>query len=75
MTTHWVSCWDPAWSALYYYDFFSGEWTWERPPKDAPCTSSAKDRIMGAVVRIQGMYRAKKARRVRVITLTLTPNP
>jgi hypothetical protein len=59
--SHWVVCWDPAFAAEYYYDFYTGEWTWERP-EGQQLTTAANDRVMAMVIQMQCAYRNKKAR-------------
>ena len=57
-TEHWVEAYDPTCDAFYYYESTSGLSVWEKP---ATYVMSADDKMMCAAIKIQCLYRSKKA--------------
>ncbi len=66
----WTKLYDPASIGYYYYNNVSGECSWEvpegyrDPPKKAVLRGLVTDPLTKAALCIQGVYRAKQARKV-----------
>ena len=63
----WMEVWDTTQSTFYYYNQFSGDITWDKPPGfKRPDHSKLKALMkpeLRAALTIQGIWRAKLARR------------
>eukprot|EP00948_MAST-09A_sp_MAST-9A-sp1_P003113 g3113.t1 len=66
----WVRVYDPNAVAYYYWNQYTQEVTWEEPadyvpPKDKSILADFMNPELRAVLKIQGVYRAKQARKVK----------
>ena len=61
-SSEWIECWDPNEESYYYYNTKSGESSWEPPEGDVTVAPARADSVMMMILRIQGAFRAKKAR-------------
>ena len=63
----WMDVWDSAQSTFYYYNQFTGDITWDKPPGFKRPDHSKLKALMKPELRaalcIQGIWRAKLARR------------
>jgi hypothetical protein len=56
----WVECWDPNLQKFYYIESRSGDQRYDKP---VAYVMAADDKLVAAVIRIQTVFRGRKARR------------